>query len=149
MQISPARGADTAALDELYHRNHRQTPRRLKVEPDQHARTLVATADDRILGFAIVSCFDDGVHRYGILHVLEVDNPQADFASGTVNALVAACRHWLDQCGTDVLLAAPQLNSWLIMEGLRALRRLQVIDPQRFARSSDPPAPVRVARRTL
>ncbi len=94
MEINPVRDADEAALVRLYAGNHRSAPRQLRLRPDQQAQTFVARVDDRIMGFATVSYFDDGTQRYGILHVLEVDNPQADYAIDTASALAQACRTW-------------------------------------------------------
>lgn len=146
MKITEANTTDGPVIGLLYHDNHRQSLGRLKVVPDQRSQTFVVRYDNRINGYAVVTLYDDGVHRYGILHVLEVHDPRGPGASDTARTLVQGCRDWLSQFGIAMLLAAPQMDAWLIVEGFRDLRRLRTVGPEEFTRSPDPPGPIKVAR---
>lgn len=143
VRVDPAQTSDDAALAELYHGNHRLADGRLHPAPDQGAQTFVARTASRIVGMVIMTYFDDGIHQYGILHVLEVDEPRADYARQVTIALISACRAWLRERGADRLLAAPQLNSAIIVERARRMREIRA---EEFA-SSPGPQPVEMPLR--
>jgi hypothetical protein len=63
MNIDAAQISNSEALVKLCRSNHPLGTGRLRLEPDQEARTLVATIDDRIVGMALVTYFNDGLHR--------------------------------------------------------------------------------------
>ncbi len=110
----------------------------------QDAQTLVLRSEGRIIAMAMVSHFNDGIYSYGILHVLEVDEPRANYALQVGGALVRACRDWLKGHGTDELLVAPTALR-LVHQGRPRIRRCPP-DRNERAFGQHIPGPIRVPR---
>jgi hypothetical protein len=143
--IGPAQDTDAEAVAALFGRNHNLTPGRLGLRAELQAQTFVAREDDRLVGLVVVSHYDDGVHSYGVIHVLEIDEPTANYAVRVSAALLEASEAWLAEHGADQVLAAPTVI-------VRTARKLRPVgdcilpgceSPQQY---SGPPAPVQVAR---
>jgi hypothetical protein len=144
--IGPAQDTDADAVAALFGRNHNLTHGRFGVRAELQTQTFVAREDDRLVGLVIVSHYADGVHSCGVIHVLEIDVPTANYAVRVSAALLEASEAWLAELGADEVLAVPTVI-------VRTARKLRPVgecilpgceSPQQY--SGLPPAPVQVAR---
>jgi hypothetical protein len=107
MKVCTAQESDHEAVAQLFLRTHQFSPGQLRLQPEHESQVLVAKSESRLIGLALVSYVDDGLHCYGIVHVFQVDEPATDNAHDTSHALVDACRDWFRHRGVTLVYTTP------------------------------------------
>lgn len=111
MKVRPATDSDANGMARLFRDHHPSAsgPPRLS---DQQARLFVAEHRGEIVGLAMASYLNDGVHSYGIIHFLEAAEPRrTDAARQLCAALRDACHDWLCAQDTTFVVEIPEVQA--------------------------------------
>jgi GNAT superfamily N-acetyltransferase len=105
-EIRPAVAADRAGLRRLLGQLHSGGEAATATLPQvrQRAETLVAEAEGRVVGLAVVTHTDYGVQSYAVLEELVVDEPQR--RRGVGRALIEQAATWAVDNGATVMFVS-------------------------------------------